>query len=403
MLLTDAAIRRAKPKDKPYQLTDGEGLYLLVQPSGACHWRFAYRFAGKPNLLSFGKYPDVPLTLARERRTTARQQVAAGVDPAALRKAAKRRTTSGTTFALLAAEFVAQQADTWAPATTEKATYHLALASRILGEREVASIEPPELLAVLRDIERRGHIETAHSVKQRAGQVFRYAIATGRATRDPSADLRGALKPIPRTHRAALTAPADVGRLMRAIRAYDGSRIVAAALQLLPLVFVRPVELRLAEWSEFDLDGAEPIWRIPADRMKEREPHLVPLSRQALAVLREAHRVSGPRLEDGGAPALVFPSRLGRRTPISENTLNNALRRLGFGAHEMTAHGFRTMASTRLHEAGWNTEIIERQLAHQDPNAVRAVYNRAQHLEQRRTMMQSWADYLDQLQRLPVR
>lgn len=397
MLLTDAAIRRAKPREKPYRMADGDGLYLLVQPDGKGWWRFAYRLGGKENLLSFGTYPDVPLTLARERRTAARQQVAAGIDPAQLRKAAKRQPTTGSTFADIAAEFIAQQADTWATSTTEKARYHLSLATRSLGARPVNAIEPPELLAVLRDIERQGHIETAHSVKQRAGQVFRYAIATGRAIRDPSNDLRGALKPIPRSHRAALTAPADVGRLIRALRAYDGSRIVAAALRLLPLVFVRPVELRLATWDEFTLDGTEPLWRLPADRMKERLPHLVPLSRQAVTVLRDVHRISGPGPDHEGDPPLVFPSRLGRRSPLSENTLNNALRRLGYGQHEQSAHGFRTTASTLLHEAGWDSEVIECQLAHKDPNTVRAVYNRARHLEQRRQMMQVWADYLDRL------
>lgn len=403
MLLTDAAIRRAKPKAKPYQLTDGDGLFLLVQPSGRCLWRFAYRFGGKPNLLSFGKYPDVPLTLARERRATARQQVAAGIDPSKARKAAKRAPLGSTTFRSLAAEFVEQQRDTWAASTCEKAVYHLSLASEVLGDRPVNAIEPPDLLAMLRPIERRGHIETAHSVKQRAGQVFRYAIATGRATRDPTSDLRGALKPIPRTNRAALTAPADVGGLIRAIRGYHGSRVVALALQLLPLVFLRPVELRWARWDEFELDGPEPVWRIPADRMKERLPHLVPLSRQAVTLLRQLRAITGPRPDHEGESPLLFPGRLRHRTPISENTLNNALRRLGYGSDEQSSHGFRTTASTRLHEMGWPSEVIERQLAHQDPNQVRAVYNQAQHLGQRRTMMQTWADYLDQLTRLPVR
>lgn len=396
--LNDTLIRKTKPGPKSIRLSDGEGLYLLIQPQGGRWWRFDYYYDGKRKGLSFGTYPDVSLAAARERRTEARRQVAEGLDPSQLRRAARRRPDAATTFDAVAAEWLHNQAETWAPSTLEKATYHLSLASPWFGARPIRAIEPPDLLALLRDIEGRGHTETAHNVKQRAGQVFRYAIATGRATRDPSNDLRGALKPITRTHRAALTAPADIAGLLRAIRGYHGSRVVAAALQLLPLVFVRPVELRLATWHEFTLDGPEPLWRIPADRMKERDPHLVPLSRQAVRQLRALHRFTGPDEDQDAADALVFPSRMGRRVPISENTLNGALRRLGYGAQDMTAHGFRTLASTRLHELGWNTDVIERQLAHRDPNTVRAVYNRAQHLEERRQMMQAWADYLEQLE-----
>lgn len=398
MRLTDAAIRRAAPRAKPYQLTDGDGLYLLVQPNGRRWWRFAYRFGGKANILSLGVYPDVPLTLARERRATARQQVAAGINPSKARQAAKRAPVTGSSFDALAAEWLAQQQPGWAASTHGKATYHLGLLTPTIGARPVASIEPPDLLAALLAIQDRGHVETAHNVKQRAGQVFRYAIATGRASRDPSADLRGALMPITREHRAALTEPAAIGGLLRAIAGYHGSRVVASALRLLALTFVRPVELRLACWSEVALDGDAPLWTLPLERMKERLPHLVPLSRQAVRAIRELHRHTGPRDDEPATEALLFPSRVGRRQPISENTLNQALRRLGYGAHEMTAHGFRATASTRLHEMGWDSEVIERQLAHRDPNAVRAVYNRASRLEERRTLMQVWADYLDRLE-----
>ncbi len=401
MRLTDAAIRREAAPPRPRKLFDGDGLYLLLHPSGGKWWRFAYRLQGRQKVVSFGTYPDVTLATARVRRTEARQQVADGLDPSLLRRAAKRRVASTDTFAGVAAEWLAGQAKVWAASTTEKATYHLSLLTRAIGARIIASVEPPELLGILRAIEARGHSETAHKVKQRAGQIFRYAIATGRAVRDPTADLRGALQPICRTHRAALTDPADIAPLVRDLRAYHGSRVVAAALQLLPLVFVRPGELRLATWAEVTVDGPAPLWRIPAARMKEREAHLVPLSTQAVAVLLGLRQHTGPGPHAAASDTLVFPSRVGARRPISENTLNSALRRLGYGAHEMTAHGFRTLASTRLHEMGWSSAVIERQLAHADPNSVRAVYNRAAHLEERRTMMQAWADYLDRLATSP--
>lgn len=398
MPLTDAQIRRTKATVKAVRLYDGDGMYLVVQPQGGRSWRFDYRFQGTRKGISLGTYPEVSLALARERRTEARRLVAEGLDPSQVRQAAKRGPVASHTFDAVAAEWLAKQATKWATSTTEKATYHLSLPSPWIGRRPIGSIEPPELLDVLRDIESRGHIETAHNVKQRVGQVFRYAIATGRATRDPSGDLRGALTPISRQHRAALTAPDDIRTLLRAIAGYHGSRVVHVALQMLPLVFVRPGELRLARWSEFTLNPGGGLWRIPAERMKHREPHLVPLSRQVVRLLSDLHRFTGPREGERPENTLVFPSRVGRRTPISENTLNGALRRLGFGSRDMSAHGFRTLASTRLHEMGWNTDVIERQLAHRDPNTIRAVYNRAQHLEERRTMMQAWADHLAELE-----
>ena len=257
-----------------------------------------------------------------------------------------------------------------------------------LGARPMAEIEPPELLAALQRIEQRGRHETAHRTKQIAGQVFRFGIATGRAVRDPSADLKGALSPVVTTHHAAVTTPAAIGALLRAIEDFRGSFPVWQALRLAPLVFVRPGELRKAEWTEIELDAG--LWRIPAERMKTRKAHLVPLARQAVTLLRELHPLTG-------RGKYVFPSIRTQTRPMSDNTLNAALRRLGYGQDEMTAHGFRALASTRLNEMGYRPDVIERQLAHVEKDQVRSAYNRAEHLSERRTMMQEWADYLDGL------
>jgi integrase len=385
--LTDTAIRNAKAKEKACKLFDAGGLYLLVKPSGSRLWRMKYRIDGREKLISFGQYPNIPLKLARERRDEARKLLAQRVDPSAKRKA--ERAAQADTFEAIAREYLELKARSLDARTRERKLSRLeALAFPWLGKQPIATIGAPQLLAVLRRIEERGKHETAHRVRAECGAVFRYAIATGRAERDPSADLRGALAPVVVRNHPAITEPTKIGELMRAIHGYEGHPTTEYALKLLPLVFVRPSELRCAEWSEFDLDGAE--WRIPASRMKMREQHIVPLSRQAIALLRELQPVTG-------SGRYVFPSlRTGER-PISNNTLNAALRRLGYTGDEMVSHGFRSMASTCLNEQGWNPDLIELQLAHAERNQVRSAYNRAQRLGDRRKMMEAWADYLDGL------
>lgn len=387
--LTEARIRAAKPKEKPYKLSDGRGLHLMVTPPGGRLWRMRYRHAGHESMIGLGAYPDVTLKSARERCDEARKLLASGGDPAAVRRAA--RLGRANTFEGIAREWLAKQR--FAPTTLEKAEWTFRdLLFPFLGSRPITELTASEILQVVRRLEARGKHETAHRTKQRVSQVLRYAIATGRADRDPTADLRGALAPIVVTSRAALTDPARVGELMRAIDGYIGHPVTHAALRLAPLVFVRPGELRAAEWSEFDLDAKEPTWRIPGQRMKMGEPHLVPLSTQAVAVLREL----GPLT---GSGRYVFPSLRTPSRPISENTLGAALRRLGYSTEEMTAHGFRAMASTLLNEQGFPPDVIELQLAHAERNKVRAAYNRAQRVTERRNMMQAWANYLDGLKK----
>lgn len=391
MALTDTAIRKARTTDKPLKLTDGAGLYLLLSSNGSRWWRFDYRYGGKRKTLSMGTYPDTGLADARAKRDEARKLLATGVDPGEQRKAVKLAGAerAANSFAVIAEEWLAKQSGRMAPATLAKARWTLDdLVFPWIGHRPIAEIDPPEVLRLLQRIEERGAHETAHRTKQRCGQVFRYAIATHRATRDPTADLRGALTPAKVTHRAAVTDPAKVGELLRAIDGYTGSFVVRSALKLAPLVFARPGELRQAEWSEINLDGA--LWRIPAGKMKMREEHTVPLPSQAVAVLRELQPLTG----NG---RYVFPSERSRQRPMSDGTINAALRRLGFDKDTMTGHGFRAMASTRLNEMGWPPDVIERQLAHAERNKVRAAYNRAQYLDERKRMMQAWADYLDGL------
>ena len=391
MSLSDAAIRNTKPDTKPVKLTDGGGLYLLLNPKGSRWWRFDYRFGGRRKTLSMGTYPDTGLKDAREKRDTARKLLAAGVDPGEQRKAAKAagEERAANSLAVVAAEWLALQKPRMAVATLEKAQWTFdEQVNPWIGNRPIAEIEAPELLKVLRRIEERGAHETAHRTKQRCGQVFRYAISTGRAKHDPTAALRGALAPVVSTSRAAITDPAKVGDLLRAIDAYQGSLVTKCALRLAPLVFVRPGELRKAEWSEIDMDGAQ--WRIPATKMKMREEHIVPLAQQAIAIFRELLPLTG-------RGQYVFPSYRGKARTMSENTVNAALRYMGFDKETMTGHGFRAMASTRLNEMGWTPDVIERQLAHAEPNKVRAAYNRAQYLDERTHMMQAWAEYLDGL------
>jgi len=384
--LTVAAIKAAKPG----KLFDGGGLFLLTKDNRAQLWRMKYRHAGKERLLSFGVYPEVSLAEARRKRDAAREAIRDGKDPAAIKRARKvaERVAAANSFRAVADAWMATQKKKLAPATFAKSLWLLDQVLPWLGSRPVAEIEPPELLAALKRIEARGANETAHRTKEKCGQVFRYAIAHGIARRDPSADLRGALAPIVRTSRAAITDPAKVGALLRAIDGYGGQHVTRCALRLGPLLFVRPGELRAMEWAELDLDAAQ--WRIPAHRMKMREEHVVPLSSQAVAILHELHPLTGRGL-------YVFPGIRSTAVPMSENTVNTALRALGYDKDTMTGHGFRAMASTRLNELGWQPDLIERQLAHAERNKVRAAYNRAQYLAERVKMMQSWADYLDGL------
>ena len=391
MALTATYIKNARAVDKPLKLFDGGGLYLLLNPNGSRWWRFKYRYLGKEKLLSFGTYPDVSLKDARERRDEARKQLAADIDPGEHRKAMKTTLAvrSENSFEIVAREWFAKYSPNWAAGHSDKIIRRLERdIFPWLGGRPIAEIAAPELLASLRRIETRGAIETAHRAQQNCSQVFRYAVATGRAERDPTADLRGALTPVKERHHASITDPKRVGELMRAIDGYRGSFITKCALRLAPLVFVRPGELRKAEWVEFDLDGAE--WRIPAARMKAREQHIVLLSKQVVAILQELHGLTGEKEH-------VFPGVRTNGRAMSENTVNAALRRLGYAKDEMTGHGFRSMASTLLNEQGWHRDAIERHLAHAERNNVRAAYNFAEHLPERRKMMQAWADYLDKL------
>lgn len=390
MALTDAAVRNAKATDKTLRLKDERGLYLEVSPKGGKWWRLRYWLASKENRLSLGVYPDVSLKEARERRDEARRLIAKGIDPSAARKEEKAEVAAeALTFEHVAREWYERFKPKWSP------SHSLDVIQRLeknvfpsLGPRPIRDITAPELLAAVRLIEGRGAIESARRVLQMCGQIFRYAIATGQADRDIAADLRGALPPAREKHHASITDPKGVAQLLRAIDGYQGSFVAHCALRIAPLVFARPGELRHAEWSEIDFDKAE--WRIPAEKMKMREQHIVPLSRQAVAILRELQPLTG-------AGRYVFPSIRTSARPMSENTVLAALRRMGYTKDEMTGHGFRSMASTLLNEQGWNRDAIERQLAHGERNAVRAAYNFAEFLPERRRMMQAWADYLDKL------
>ena len=392
MSLTDTALRNAKPRDSAYKLSDRDGLYLLVSTSGSKLWRFDYRFLSKRKTLALGQYPIVGLADARRACDDARRLLSQNVDPSEKRKLDKLAMTiaAETTFRVVAEEWLAKiEREGRAKVTMDKSRWLLDLAYPTLGTRPIENITAPELLLTLRKVEARGHYESARRMRSVCGRVFRYAIATGRATRNPALDLQGALIAPKVQHRAAITDPADIGALLRAIDGYEGSLIVRAALQLLSLVFVRPGELRHAAWAEFDFEQAR--WTIPGHRMKMKAPHIVPLSRQALAILQNIQPLTG----DG---VYLFPSNRTMIRPISENTLNAALRRLGYGTDDMTSHGFRSMASTRLNEMGrWNPDAIERQLAHGERNAVRAAYNHAHYLKERIEMMQAWADYLHAL------
>lgn len=389
-MLSPSEVQNAKPKDKPYKRADGRGMYLLVSPDGARWWRFDYRRpgSGKRNTLSLGTYPDVTLKRAREKRDEARKLLADGIDPGEKRKA--EAVAGADTFEAIAREWIGKRTPTWAPSHAEKIIARL---ERDLfpwiGAKPIAKLTAPDLLACLRRIESRGAIETAHRAHQNAGQVFRYAVATGRAGGDISRDLRGSLQPVKGEHLASITEPERVAELLRAIDAFNGTFPVRCALRLAPLVFVRPGELRQAEWSEIDLEAAE--WTIPAQKMKTRTAHLVPLSTQAVAILRELHPLSG-------RGRYVFPGGRDPKRPLSDMALNAAFKRMGYDGETFTAHGFRAMARTMLDELlGFRPELIEHQLAHAVRDPLGRAYNRTSFLPERREMMQAWADYLERL------
>lgn len=391
MSLSDTQLRNMKATGKVKKISDGGGLYLHLSPAGGKLWRMAYRFEGKQKTMCFGAYPAVSLKEAREQRDESKALLARGIDPSFHKQAAKAASIAETAnaYEVVAREWYAKNAPRWTKSNAERV---LARQEKdvfpFIGKRPIAQISAPELLAVLRKVEERGALDTAHRILQDTSRIFRYAIATARAERDPAADLKGAL-PVPRKgHFATIVDTKEIGQLLRDLDAYSGNLVVRAALRLAPYVFVRPGELRKAEWTEFDLENAE--WRIPAKRMKMRVLHIVPLSRQVLGILRDLH----PYSSDG---QYLFPSVRAKSAPISDMTLLAGLRRLGYGPDQMTVHGFRSLASTLLNEQGFNKDWIERQLAHGERNSVRASYNYAEYLPERRKMMQAWADFLDSL------
>ena len=391
MPLTDVKVRTAKPTEQSYKLSDTDGLYLLVHMTGGKWWRFRYRFGGKEKLLSLGTYPEISLLDARMRRDEARRQVAHGIDPSALRKAQKQAQTEETeTFEVIAREWYAKFTPTWSAGHAESIKGRLEKdLIPWLGKLPMKEIKAPKVLEALRRIEDRGALEQAHRVRTIVGQVFRYAVATGRAERDVSADLRGALPQPPQRHHAAITDPREVAPLLRAIDGYQGHFMVRCALKLSPMLFVRPGELRHAEWAEIDLNEA--IWCIPAEKMKVKQPHIVPLCHQAVEILTELKELTS-------TSRYVFPSTRSHTRPISDNTVNAALRYLGYDRETMTGHGFRAMARTILDEVlHVRPDYIEHQLAHAVRDPLGRAYNRTSHLEERRKMMQQWADYLDGL------
>jgi integrase len=391
MPLTDTAIRTAKPTDKPYKLSDEKGLFLLIQPNGAKYWRLKYRYGGKEKMLSFGVYPDIGLKDARAKRDEARKLLAKDVDPGEHRKATKAAKVerSANSFEVICREWLEARKQ------TVEASQHAKTLARMendvfpwLGSKAISEITAPDVLKVLRRIDERGARYSAHRVRSEISRAFRYAIATGRAERDPCPDLKGAIQPAKETHFAAITEPPAVGELLRAIDGFKGTFVVKCALLLSPMLFTRPGELRKAEWASFDLDKSE--WRYFINKTKTE--HLVPLSVQAVVTLRELHALTG----DG---RFVFPSARGNDRPMSDAAVNAALRRMGYDTRtEITGHGFRAMARTILHEElHVKPEVIEHQLAHSVPDALGTAYNRTKFLKERKVMMQVWADYLDKL------
>ncbi|GAB4527046.1 MAG: integrase arm-type DNA-binding domain-containing protein [Amphiplicatus sp.] len=391
-MLTDVKCRTAKPRAKRYKLADGGGLYLEVLPSGNRSWRFRYRLAGRQKVLVIGLYPAVSLAAARRARDEAKRQLMEGVDPAEQKRLERlaEAVRRATTFKAVASELIAKRArEGAAEATLTKLRWLLLDLAAPLADRPVAEITTPELLAVLRKVEARGRLESARRLRSACGRVFRHAVATGRAERDPAADLKDALAAPVATHRAAITRPDEIGALVRAISGYEGAPEIRLAMKFALLTAARPGEARRAEWGELDIEGA--TWTIPAQKMKMRRPHRVPLSAQALAVIEELRPLTG-----GGR--YLFPSVRTRLRPISEGSMNAALRRMGYSKETVCAHGFRSMFSTWANESGlWDADVIEAALAHQDANAVRRAYNRAERWDERERLMQWWADELDRL------
>ena len=390
--LSDIQVNKAKPKAKNYKLNDGFGLYLLVTSTGGKLWRFDYRFDDKRKVLALGTYPSVTLAEARERREDAKKLLANGIDPGQVKKAQKQagKDLRENTFEVIAREWHEKFSGQWSPDHAETTMDRLKRdVFPWLGDKPISEIKPPELLTILRRVESRGALETAHRIRTICGQVLRYAVATGRAERDSAADLRGALPPVREKHHAALTDPKEVGDLLRAIDGLKCTFQVKCAMKLAPMLFVRPGELRHMEWSEVDLDNAQ--WNIPGEKMKMKQPLIVPLAEQALSILKELKPLTG-------SGWYVFPCHRSPLRPMSNNAINAALRRMGYTSDEMTGHGFRAMARTILDEVlQVRPDFIEHQLAHavRDPNG--RAYNRTAHLAERRKMMQLWADYLDGL------
>uniref|UniRef100_D5X4J3 Integrase family protein n=1 Tax=Thiomonas intermedia (strain K12) TaxID=75379 RepID=D5X4J3_THIK1 len=392
-LLTDAALRRAKPTDKLQRLRDGDGLYLLLRPDGKRWWRFDYRYGGKDKTLSVGVYPDVTLARARQRADEIRQQLLDGIDPSIARKAKVTGVVAGEvsdSFEIIAREWHAGRAPTLSGNTSKNILLRLQNnAFPYIGQKSVRELRAPDVLDVLRRIEERGLGETARRVHQLIAQVMRYAVATGRADADPTPALRGALKPVMVRHHAAVIEPAELGAMLRAFDGYTGGVVVRTALQLQVMLFVRPGELRHMEWAELDLGGAQ--WRIPGEKMKMREPHIVPLPRQAVALLKDLQPFSC-------RSRYVFPSPRSKDRPMSENAVNVALRTLGYDRDTVTGHGFRATARTILDEKlRYRVEVIEMQLAHAVRDPLGRAYNRTKYLEERKDMMQAWADYLGKI------
>lgn len=392
-MLTELTIKSAKPREKPYRLADGSGLYLEISPAGGKLWRWKYRFQGKEKRLSIGPYPQVNGRDARSAAMAARKALQLGIDPSAEKKArkAQAKLAADNSFKAVATLWYNKTSPVLVEKTRARLKHWLDTdLNPWIGSRPISEISAQDLLNVIRRIEDRGAADIARRVHNVCGRIFRYAVGHGLADRDPSRDieLRDILAPASTKHHASVKTPKEAGELMRAIDGYTGSLITHCALRLAPLVFVRPGELRHAEWPEIDFDKAE--WRIPAPKMKMREQHIVPLSKQAIAILREIQHLTGTSHH-------IFPSERGGGRPMSENTINAALRRLGYSKDEMTGHGFRSMASTLLHELGYPHDVIERQLAHGERNKVAAAYNFAEYLPERRKMMQEWSDHLGKL------
>jgi len=393
--LPDTKFRNAKAKDKPYKVFDEQGLFLIVQPTGARWWRQRYRWAGKEQTLSLGTYPDVGLADAREKGAAIRKQVANQIDPSASRKEVKAAVIDAKANSLKAVtlEWIERQKRDLSVDHIERTRRRFEQhAFPWIGNKPIADVDTDDVLACLKRLEDRNKIDTAHRLLKQLSGVFRFAIVHKRAKHNPAAAVTGkdTLPPVKVKHHPSIKDPVKLAPLLRAIDAYDGSFVVRCALKLAPMLFVRPGELRHADWQEFKLDGKEPEWRIPGEKMKMGEQHIVPLPSQAVAILRELYPLTGPT-------GYVFPANRNPSRPMSENTLNVALRALGYDKAQVSAHGFRSTASTLLNEQGWHRDAIERQLAHGERDKVRASYNSAEHLPERRRMMAHWSQYLDGL------